>query len=102
MTTCDVWEKMDKEKKQMFNRQYIELANEYFASTCRMGFKNADMVIHAILHAITSSQPKYRYLLVSTTDHFFFQLLPFLPTILTDSIFTFSSIYAKRKEMVYK
>lgn len=100
-TSFDIWEKFDDERKQTFNRQYIELANEYFASTCRMGFKNADPVINAMLHAVTSAQPKYRYLLVSAMDTFFFQLFPFLPTVLTDAVFSLSSLYAKRKEMLY-
>lgn len=101
-TGFGIWEKLDNEKKQIFNLQYIELANEYFASTCRMGFKNSDLVINAMLHAVMSPQPKYRYLLVSTMDRVFFQLFPLLPTVFTDAIFSLSSIYAKRKEMLYK
>ncbi|XP_029307680.1 LOW QUALITY PROTEIN: retinol dehydrogenase 7 [Cottoperca gobio] len=100
-TGLDIWEKLDDERKQIFNRQYIELANEYFMSTCMSGFKDADMVIDAMLHAVTSAQPKSRYLLASATDKFFFQLFPFLPTFLTDSVFSLSSMYAKRKEMLY-
>lgn len=100
-TASDIWEKLDDERKQIFNRQYIELANEYFLSTCRSGFTNVNLVIDAMLHAVTSGEPKYRYLLVSAMDRFFFQLVPFLPTVVTDAVFSFSSIYAKRKEMLY-
>ncbi|XP_044044385.1 D-beta-hydroxybutyrate dehydrogenase, mitochondrial [Siniperca chuatsi] len=100
-TGFNVWEKLDDERKQIFNRQYIELANEYFTSTCRSGFKNSDLVINAMLHAVTSAQPKHRYLLVSVMDMFFFKLFPFLPTVLTDAVFSLSSMYAKRKEMLY-
>ncbi|KAM9334056.1 retinol dehydrogenase 7 [Symphorus nematophorus] len=100
-TGFDIWEKLDDDRKQRFNRQYIELANEYFMSTCRMGFKDPDLVIDAMQHAVTSAHPKYRYLLVSMTDRFFFQLFPFLPTVLTDAVFSLSSMYAKRKEMLY-
>lgn len=101
MTSADIWDKLDNEKKQIFNRQYIRLASKYFASACSSGFKSSNMVTDAMLHAITSSHPKRRYLLVSTTERFFFKLLPFLPTVLTDGIFSFSNIYAKRKEMLY-
>ncbi|XP_056884402.1 D-beta-hydroxybutyrate dehydrogenase, mitochondrial isoform X1 [Takifugu flavidus] len=101
MNSADIWDKLDKEKKLIFNRQYIRLASKYFASACSSGFKTTNMVTDAMLHAITSSQPKHRYLLVSTTESFFFKLLPFLPTVLTDGIFSFSNIYAKRKEMLY-
>lgn len=100
-TGFDVWEKLDDDRKQIFNRQYVELASEYFQSSCRTGFQNADMVIHATLHAITAAQPKYRYLLVSALDMFFFRLFPFLPTALTDAVFSLSSMYGKRKEMLY-
>ncbi|XP_068575990.1 D-beta-hydroxybutyrate dehydrogenase, mitochondrial isoform X2 [Cebidichthys violaceus] len=100
-TGLDIWEKLADEQKQIFNRQYIDLANEYFMTTCRSGFKNSDMVIDAMLHAITSAQPKYRYLLASAMDTVFFQLFPFLPTVLTDAVFSFSSMYAKREEMLY-
>ncbi|XP_037617928.1 D-beta-hydroxybutyrate dehydrogenase, mitochondrial [Sebastes umbrosus] len=100
-TGLDIWEKLDDERKQVFNRQYIDLANEYFMSTCRTGFKNGDMVVDAMLHAVTSAQPKRRYLLASATDMFFFKLFPFLPTVLTDAVFSLSSMYAKRKEMLY-
>ncbi|XP_070786847.1 D-beta-hydroxybutyrate dehydrogenase, mitochondrial [Enoplosus armatus] len=100
-TGLDIWEKLDNGQKQTFNRQYIELANQYFMSTCKSGFKSADLVIDAMLHAIMSPQPKYRYLLASTMDMFFFQLFPFLPTVLTDAVFSLSSMYAKRKEMLY-
>ncbi|TDG96103.1 hypothetical protein EPR50_G00236100 [Perca flavescens] len=100
-TGLDIWEKLDDERKLIFSQQYIELANEYFMSTCSSGFKNADMVIDAMLHAVTSARPKRRYLLVSAADRFFFQLFPFLPTALTDAVFSLSSMYAKRKEMLY-
>lgn len=101
MTSADIWDKLDKDKKQVFNRQYIRLASKYFASACSSGFETSNMVTEAMLHAITSSQPKRRYLLVSTGESFFFKLLPFLPTLLTDNIFSFSNIYTKRKEMLY-
>ncbi|XP_071759079.2 D-beta-hydroxybutyrate dehydrogenase, mitochondrial-like [Centroberyx gerrardi] len=100
-TVRDIWEKLDDERKQIFNRQYIEQANEYFLSTCKSGFKDADMVIDAMLHAVTSSRPQYRYLLVSTIDSFFFKAFPYLPTVLTDAVFSFSPMYAKRKAMLY-
>ncbi|KAK9533226.1 hypothetical protein VZT92_008361 [Zoarces viviparus] len=100
-TSLDIWEKLDDERKQIFNRQYIDLANEYFTTTCRSGSKNGDVVIDAMLHSITSAQPKYRYLLASATDTFFFRLFPFLPTVVTDAVFSFSSMYAKRREMLY-
>lgn len=100
-TAFDIWDKLDEEKKQVFNRQYIELANEYFASTCRSGFKDANLVIDAMLHAIMSPRPKHRYLLASTMDRLFFQLVPVLPTAVTDSIFSLSAMYGKRKEMLY-
>ena len=100
-TGFDIWEKLDDDRKQRFNRQYIELANEYFLSTCRTGFKDPGLVISAMQHAVMSARPKYRYLLVSMTDRFFFQLFPFLPTFLTDAVFSLSSMYAKREEMLY-
>ncbi|XP_073318244.1 retinol dehydrogenase 7 isoform X1 [Pagrus major] len=100
-TGFDIWEKLDEERKQVFNRQYIELANEYFTSSCRTGFKNPDVVVDAMMHAVTSAQPKYRYLLVSMTDMFFFKLFPYLPTALTDAVFSLSAMYAKRQEMLY-
>ncbi|KAE8278269.1 D-beta-hydroxybutyrate dehydrogenase, mitochondrial [Larimichthys crocea] len=100
-TSSDIWEKLDEDRKHTFNRQYIDLANEYFMSTCNSGFKNSNMVIDAMLHAVTSARPKRKYLLVSAMDRFFFQLFPFLPTVLTDAVFSLSPMYAKRKEMLY-
>ncbi|XP_067439505.1 D-beta-hydroxybutyrate dehydrogenase, mitochondrial isoform X1 [Thunnus thynnus] len=100
-TASDIWEKLDDERKQTFNRQYIELASEYFVSSCKAGFKEADVVIDAMMHAVTSAQPKSRYLLVSAMDRFFFQLFPFLPTGLADAVFSLSPMYTKRKEMLY-
>ncbi|KAM8722903.1 D-beta-hydroxybutyrate dehydrogenase, mitochondrial isoform 1-T4 [Acanthopagrus schlegelii] len=100
-TGFDIWEKLDEERKQVFNRQYVDLANEYFVSSCRTGFENPDLVIDAMMHAVTSVQPKYRYLLVSVTDTFFFKLFPHLPTALADAVFSLSSMYARRREMLY-
>ncbi|XP_060923163.1 D-beta-hydroxybutyrate dehydrogenase, mitochondrial [Limanda limanda] len=97
----DIWEKLDDERKQTFNRQYIELASEYFLSTCKAGFKDTGLVIDAMMHAVMSGRPKYRYLLVSALDRFFFQLHPLLPTVFTDAVFSLSSMYVKRKEMLY-
>uniref|UniRef100_A0A672Z0Y1 Zgc:113142 n=1 Tax=Sphaeramia orbicularis TaxID=375764 RepID=A0A672Z0Y1_9TELE len=101
-TSSDIWNKLDEERKQIFNRQYIELANNYFLSTCKAGFSNASLVINAMLHAITSAQPKHRYLLVSFADMFFFKLFPFLPTVVTDAVFCLSSMYSKRKNLLYR
>ncbi|XP_053700144.1 D-beta-hydroxybutyrate dehydrogenase, mitochondrial [Synchiropus splendidus] len=100
-TATNIWENLDDERKRIFNQQYIKLANEYFLSNCRLGFKDPDLVIDAMLHAITDAQPKYRYLLVSTIDRVFFQLFPYLPTFLTDAVFSLSPMYSKRKEMLY-
>uniref|UniRef100_A0A3Q3EH33 Zgc:113142 n=1 Tax=Labrus bergylta TaxID=56723 RepID=A0A3Q3EH33_9LABR len=100
-TAYDIWEKLDDERKQSFNQHYIKLANEYFLSTCKSGFKNADLVINAMLHAVTSAKPKSRYLLVSTMDMCFFKLFPFLPTAVTDAVFTLSSMYTKRKQIMH-
>ncbi|XP_056157177.1 D-beta-hydroxybutyrate dehydrogenase, mitochondrial [Lampris incognitus] len=100
-TGLDIWEKLDDERKQRFNRQYIELASEYFMSTCKAGCNNVDQVINAMMDAITSQQPKYRYLLVSKMDMFFFAALPYLPTFMSDAIFSLSPMYAKRKAMLY-
>ncbi|KAM3585125.1 uncharacterized protein V6R79_008255 [Siganus canaliculatus] len=100
-TSHQIWEKFDAERKQTFNPQYIELANDYFLSVCKTGFKNSDLVIDALLDAIMAARPKHRYLLVSTMDAFFFQVFPFLPSVLTDAVFSLSSMYAKRKEMLY-
>ncbi|XP_069019940.1 D-beta-hydroxybutyrate dehydrogenase, mitochondrial [Embiotoca jacksoni] len=100
-TSGDIWEKLDKEGKQIFNRDYIDLANNYFLSTCKSGFKKPDLVINAMLHAVTSAKPKYRYLLVSAIDMCFFKAFPYLPTFLSDAVFSLSSMYTKRKEMLY-
>uniref|UniRef100_A0A3B4H2K3 D-beta-hydroxybutyrate dehydrogenase, mitochondrial-like n=1 Tax=Pundamilia nyererei TaxID=303518 RepID=A0A3B4H2K3_9CICH len=85
-TALDIWNKLDDEKKRIFGREYIDLANDYFTSTCRVGFKDADPVIAAMLHAVTSARPKHRYLLVSTMEMFFFSIFPFLPTLLADAL----------------
>uniref|UniRef100_A0A3Q0QU27 Zgc:113142 n=1 Tax=Amphilophus citrinellus TaxID=61819 RepID=A0A3Q0QU27_AMPCI len=100
-TSSDIWNKLDDEKKRIFGREYIELANDYFTSTCRAGFKDAEPVVAAMLHAVTSAHPKHRYLLVSVMEMFFFRIFPFLPTILADAMFSLSSMYAQRKEMLY-
>ncbi|XP_061632449.1 D-beta-hydroxybutyrate dehydrogenase, mitochondrial [Phyllopteryx taeniolatus] len=100
-TLSDIWIKFDDERKQIFNQAYIELAIEYFVSTCKMGFSNADKVITAMLHALTAPRPRHRYMVVSIMDRVCFQLYLFLPTALTDSVFSLSSMYAKRKEMLY-
>ena len=102
MTCSDVWEKLDKDKQQVFNRQYMRLASQHFASACSSGFQSPDLVTEAMLHAISAPRPKHRYLLVSTRERAFFKLLPFLPTVLTDGIFSFSKVYAQRKAMLYR
>ncbi|KAG7236162.1 hypothetical protein INR49_001272 [Caranx melampygus] len=84
----DIWEKLDEERRQTFNRQYVDLASEYFLSTCKQGFTDAGMVIDSMVHAVMSARPKHRYLLVSAVDRFFFQLFPFLPSVLTDTVFS--------------
>lgn len=101
MSCSDVWDKLDKEKQQIFNRHYVNLASSFFISACRSGFQTCNLVMEAMLHAITAPEPRHRYLLVSTWERPFFQLLPLLPSSLTDAIFSFTSIYAKRKEMLY-
>ncbi|KAK2857088.1 hypothetical protein Q5P01_005823 [Channa striata] len=100
-TGSDIWEKLDSERRQIFSRQYIELATEYFLSTCRAGCEDAGPVVDAMLHAVTSARPKRRYLLVSAVDRVFFQLFPFLPTVLTDAVFSLSSMYATRTQMLH-
>ncbi|KAM6973291.1 D-beta-hydroxybutyrate dehydrogenase, mitochondrial [Aplochiton taeniatus] len=100
-TATDIWEKLKDGRKKIFNEKYIELANDYFMSTCRSGFKDSSLVIDAMMHAITAHGPKHRYLLVAKTDMLFFYLIPYLPTFVTDAIFTLSPMYKKRQEMLF-
>uniref|UniRef100_A0A672FAG7 D-beta-hydroxybutyrate dehydrogenase, mitochondrial-like n=1 Tax=Salarias fasciatus TaxID=181472 RepID=A0A672FAG7_SALFA len=100
-SAADIWEKLDLEQRRSFNRQYVELAVDYYKSTCRSGFQEPDMVIDAMLHAITASRPQSRYLLASRVDWLFFRLFPFLPTVLSDAFFSLSSMYSKRKQLLY-
>ncbi|RVE75051.1 hypothetical protein OJAV_G00012930 [Oryzias javanicus] len=100
-TALDLWEKLDEDRKKVFNRRYMEVANDYFKSTCETGFKTAEPVVTAMLHALTAPGPKSRYLLVSALDTVFFKLHPFLPTVLADSLFCFSSMYRTRAEMLF-
>lgn len=100
-TSSDIWDKLDEEKKKVFNRHYIRLAHDYFASICRSGFQSADPVVEAMMHALVSVRPRRRYLLASPAERFFFSLLPLLPTSLSDSIFTLSPMYSRRRELLY-
>jgi len=77
------------------------MACEYFQSVCASGFKDCTLVIDAMLHALTAPRPRTRYLLVSWTDLLFFYIYPILPTFVTDSVFLASSMYYKRKAMLY-
>lgn len=100
-TPQDIWEEFDDARKLMFNPKYIGVACEYFHSLCSSGFKDCTMVINAMLHALTAPKPQSRYLLVSWTDMLFFYIFPILPTYITDSVFYMSSMYHKRKVMLY-
>uniref|UniRef100_A0A671N3G9 Zgc:113142 n=1 Tax=Sinocyclocheilus anshuiensis TaxID=1608454 RepID=A0A671N3G9_9TELE len=100
-TPQDVWDEFDDARKLTFNKKYTEMACEYFNSLCTSGFKDCSMVINAMLHALTAPKPQTRYLLVSWREMFFFYICPFLPTFITDSVFHVSSMYRKRKVMLY-
>uniref|UniRef100_A0A3B4BDZ6 Uncharacterized protein n=1 Tax=Periophthalmus magnuspinnatus TaxID=409849 RepID=A0A3B4BDZ6_9GOBI len=100
-TGADIWDRLDEERKRMFNRQYIDLANEYFTSTCRLGSGSTEPVVLAMVHALTSTRPRRRYLLVPPTELPFFKLLPLLPSVLTDALFSLSSMYSTRRQMLY-
>ncbi|XP_048046279.1 D-beta-hydroxybutyrate dehydrogenase, mitochondrial isoform X3 [Megalobrama amblycephala] len=97
----DIWDEFDDARKLTFNQKYIEMACEYFHSVCSSGFKDCTLVINAMLHALTAPKPQTRYLLVSWTDMLFFYICPVLPTCITDSVFLLSSMYHKRKVMLY-
>lgn len=100
-TGAEIWSRMNAERRHTFNRQYIELANQYFTSACCSGSASAEPVIQAMIHAVTSAKPQYRYLLVPPSERVFFGLVPFLPTALTDAIFSMSSMYSTRQRMLY-
>ncbi|KAL4648980.1 D-beta-hydroxybutyrate dehydrogenase, mitochondrial-like [Arapaima gigas] len=100
-TAQEIWDKLDENQQKMFNKQYIELANEYFKSTCKQGLKDINIVIDALVDALTSTKPKFRYLLVSRVDKVFFTILPYLPTFLSDAVFSLSPMYSKRRMMLY-
>ncbi|XP_072304420.1 D-beta-hydroxybutyrate dehydrogenase, mitochondrial [Eucyclogobius newberryi] len=100
-TGADVWERLDPERQRTFNRQYIDLANEYFMSSCRSGSVNTEPVVQAMVDAVTSARPQRRYLLVPPLELPFFRILPLLPTVLTDAIFSLSSMYSTRRQMLY-
>uniref|UniRef100_A0A8C6TJK8 Zgc:113142 n=1 Tax=Neogobius melanostomus TaxID=47308 RepID=A0A8C6TJK8_9GOBI len=82
-------------------QSYIELANQYFTSSCRSGSGSAAPVVQAMVHALTSARPRSRYLLVPPTELILFRLLPLLPTALTDAFFSLSSMYSTRRRLLY-
>ncbi|XP_052002033.1 D-beta-hydroxybutyrate dehydrogenase, mitochondrial [Xyrauchen texanus] len=100
-TSQDIWDEFDGARKRIFSQNYIEIACDYFQSMCSLGFKDCTMVIDAMLHALTAPKPQTRYLLVSSVDMLFFYTFPYLPTYITDAVFNLSSMYHKRKEMLY-
>ncbi|XP_028320294.1 D-beta-hydroxybutyrate dehydrogenase, mitochondrial isoform X2 [Gouania willdenowi] len=100
-TAQDIWNKLNEQQKKTFNLQYVEQVVGYVAAMHRSGFKDANVVVDAMLHAVTSEQPKPRYLLVSFIDMFFFKMFPFLPTGLSDAVFSLSSMYTQRETTLY-
>lgn len=100
-TSAEIWAQLDEERKHTFNRQYIDLANQFFTSATRSGSSSAEPVIQAMVHALTSASPRSRYLVVPPTAMIIFRLLPFLPTALTDAIFYLSSFYNTRRKLLY-
>nr|XP_055027852.1 D-beta-hydroxybutyrate dehydrogenase, mitochondrial [Misgurnus anguillicaudatus]XP_055027853.1 D-beta-hydroxybutyrate dehydrogenase, mitochondrial [Misgurnus anguillicaudatus]XP_055027854.1 D-beta-hydroxybutyrate dehydrogenase, mitochondrial [Misgurnus anguillicaudatus] len=100
-TSQDIWDEFDAARKLKFSQKYIEMACEYFQSVCSLGFKDCTMVIDAMLHALTAAKPRARYLLVSWLDLCFFYIFPFLPTYITDAVFSLSSMYQHREVMLY-
>lgn len=100
-TSQDIWNEFDGARKLTFSQKYVEMACDYFQSTCTLGFKNCTMVIDAMLHALTSAKPRSRYLLACSLDWCFFYVYPFLPTYITDAVFNLSSMYHKREVMLY-
>uniref|UniRef100_A0A8C6TML7 Zgc:113142 n=1 Tax=Neogobius melanostomus TaxID=47308 RepID=A0A8C6TML7_9GOBI len=100
-TDEEIWARLDEERKHTFNRSYIELANQYFTSSCRSGSGSAAPVVQAMVHALTSARPRSRYLLVPPTELILFRLLPLLPTALTDAFFSLSSMYSTRRRLLY-
>ncbi|KAG7465744.1 hypothetical protein MATL_G00156740 [Megalops atlanticus] len=100
-TAGEIWDKLDEDQKTMFNRRYIEVANEYFKSLCKEGSTDSSRVIEAMVDAVTSPRPKFRYLLANKKDAVFFYAYPYLPTFVSDAVFSLSPIYHKRKSMLY-
>ncbi|XP_036398807.1 D-beta-hydroxybutyrate dehydrogenase, mitochondrial [Megalops cyprinoides] len=100
-TATEIWDKLDEDRKTMFNRRYIEIANEYYKSLCKEGSKDSSMVIEAMADAITSPRPKFRYLLTNKMDAVFFYAYPYLPTFVSDAVFSLSPFYHKRKSMLF-
>ncbi|XP_067310833.1 retinol dehydrogenase 16 [Pseudorasbora parva] len=97
----EIWDEFDDARKLTFNQKYVGMACEYFNSLSFSGFKDCTLVINAMLHALMAAKPQTRYLLVSWTDMVFFYMCPMLPTFVTDSVFHMSSMYHKRKVMLY-
>ncbi|XP_019909451.1 retinol dehydrogenase 7 [Esox lucius] len=100
-TGPDIWEKLGRERQPMFNREYLDLACDYYMSTCSSGYQDSHLVTDAMIDAITVDRPKRRYLLVSKLDMVFFYALPYLPSFVTDALFYLSPMYNKRKAMLY-
>ena len=66
-----------------------------------LSLSQVSMVVDALLHAVSSPRPQYRYLLASRLDSLFFSWYPLLPTAVSDGIFALSPMYARRRKMLY-
>lgn len=100
-TGSDIWARLAEDRQRTFNRHYMDLANEYFTSTCRSGYSSTEPVVQSLLHALTAARPKHRYMLVPFSNLLFFKLFPFLPTFVSDAVFSLSPMYSRRRELLY-
>ncbi|XP_015213190.2 D-beta-hydroxybutyrate dehydrogenase, mitochondrial [Lepisosteus oculatus] len=97
----DIWNRFDEEQKQTFNRQYIELVTEYATKLRREGIQDINMVIDAMVDALTSRRPKTRYLVVNMFEKVLFYAFPYWPTFLADAVFSLGDMYQKRKLLLF-
>ncbi|MBN3284279.1 BDH protein, partial [Polyodon spathula] len=99
-TADEIWNKFDDEQKKRLNREIVELINHKVNKQLKNGSKNSDLVIDAIVDALTSPSPKARYLVANVYEKIAVCLFTHSPTFITDALIMWSEVYQKKRSLL--
>ncbi|XP_025919932.1 D-beta-hydroxybutyrate dehydrogenase, mitochondrial-like [Apteryx rowi] len=86
----EIWNELSKEEKEVYNKEYVQEAANFFNNILNEGSTNGNEAVDAMVHALTSPAPKACYMVAELKEKLLVFVCALFPTAVMDSVLSYA------------